>query len=66
MLVLQETCLQISFMNNTKSNGPRMEPWGTQDPTGKVFENFPLITTFCSRSLRYAFIKLSIKPSILN
>ena len=39
-------------MNNTKSNGPNIDPWGTPDLACRVFENVLLIETLCFLSRR--------------
>ena len=40
------------YADDTKSKGPRMEPWGTPETTGSVLEELPLITTDWVLSLR--------------
>ena len=45
--VLGETLSGRSFMNMTKSNGPRMLPCGTPDVTGDHAEAAPSMTTRC-------------------
>jgi hypothetical protein len=39
------TELQISLINMLKSRGPKVEPWGSPDFTGKENENVPEIHT---------------------
>ena len=41
-----------SFMYIKKSNGPRIEPWGTPASTFVHVEYWPLRTTLCFLSLR--------------
>ena len=48
--VLMPSCK--SFMNKTKSKGPKMDPWGTPDRTGFEEDLTPSNTTLCSRSQR--------------
>ena len=48
--VLMPSCK--SFMNKTKSMGPKMDPWGTPDRTGFKEDLTPSNTTLCSRSQR--------------
>ena len=37
----------ISFINRMNKSGPRIEPWGTPDLTGRASGATPPITTFC-------------------
>ena len=50
--VLMPSCK--SFMNKTKSKGPKMDPWGTPDRTGFEEDLTPSNTTLqlCLRSQR--------------
>ena len=41
-----------SFMNRTKSKGPKMDPWGTPDRTGFAEDLTPFNTTRCLCSQR--------------
>ncbi len=43
----------MESMKIMKSNGPRMEPWGTPEVTGVGGEDEPSRTTLCSLPNRY-------------
>ena len=54
MLVPSETHVYISFINSTRSKGPKIEPCGTPDSTGRGLDDISPITTFCVLSRRYS------------
>ena len=44
--------LNMSFLNKMNKRGPRIEPWGTPDLTGRASEVTPPITTCCVQPWR--------------
>ena len=66
ILVPSETFSYISFIKRVNRRGPRTEPCGTHEFTGKILECLLLITTRCVLFSRYPFTNFKIRLSTLN
>ena len=65
ILLSGERLEPISFMNITNRIGPRIEPWGTPDATGRSLDCVLPITTLCALPERYSTKNFNRRPSIL-
>ena len=60
IFVSLDTHLNISLINRTNKRGPKIEPWGTPDLTGRVLEVTPPIKTCCCLLCKYTPLAYSI------